>query len=134
MRIAPLLRLKLAVAQHQRLRKRQRGVAKVHPVQEGAVGGIVEADDQRRRAVFGAEIMTDGGGLGHPGVTVDQIRNGAERIEREIILGKHPRRERQHLELIRPSYFLQHPQRPERTSGVAVVERDHVVRLPLSSW
>src|SRR5205085_5111360 len=96
----------------------------VHPVQEGAVSGILETDNQRRRTVLGAEIMTDAGGLRHPGLAVDQIGNGAERIEREVLLGKYPRRERQHLELIRQPHFFQHPQRPVRTSGFAMMETD----------
>src|SRR5207237_10929529 len=96
--------------------------------------GTVLGDDALHRAAFGAEGMTDGGGLGDPSVAVDQVWNGTERIEREIILGDHPRRKRQHLQFIRQSHFFQHPERPERAGCVAMVERDHVVRLPLSSW
>jgi len=46
----------------------------------------------------------------------------AERIEREVFLGEHPRRERQHFQLVRLPKLFQHPERTERARAVAVIK------------
>ena len=46
LRVPPLFRLELAVSQHQCLRKGQRGVAEIHPVQERAIRRVIQPDDQ----------------------------------------------------------------------------------------
>jgi hypothetical protein len=69
--------------------------------------------------------MADAGGFRHLGFAIDHERDGAERIDREIFLGEHPRRERQHLQLVRQPHLFQHPERTERACAVAVIERDH---------
>src|SRR4029077_4659927 len=92
---------------------------------ERAIGRFVDADDQRRRAIFLAEIVTDAGGLRHFGLAVDHQGNGAERVEREVLLGEYPWRERQHFEVVGQPHLFQHPQRPERARGAASIKRNH---------
>src|SRR3954452_10066179 len=72
-----------------------------------------------------AEIVAYAGGLGHLRIAVDHEGNRAQRIEREILLGEDPRRERQHLQFVRELHLLQHPERTERARGVTMIERDH---------
>jgi len=61
----------------------------------------------------------------HPRLAVDQQRDRAERIDREIFALLVSRRERQQLEPVRQPDFLQRPERPKGPGVGAVIERDH---------
>jgi len=91
------------------LREGQRRFAEMEPVEIGAVARLVRPHAERRPGIALGEMLADGRRLRHPRVAVDHERDGAERVELEVVARKIARRKRQHLEAIRNADFLERP-------------------------
>ena len=123
------LGFEVGIAQHQGLRKGQRGFAHVQPVQVSAIGWVRQRDVQLAGAVPCRQVLAYRRGLGHAGVAIHQQRNRAQGVVRQEFAGQRTWRKRQHAQRVGHAQLFEHPQGAERAGADAVVKRDHAHSL-----
>jgi hypothetical protein len=118
-------RLHVGVAQHQRLREGERGVAHVQPVQVRAISRVGHRNVEVAGAVARGQVLADGGRFGQTHRPVHEQRHRAQRVVGQEMAGVHPRRKRQHAQGVGQAQFFQQPKGAERAGADAVVQGDH---------
>ena len=104
----------MRIAQHQSLRKSQRGLAQVQVIEVGAVLGLIDAHIAPSVGVARRQVA-DGGRFGHESVAVEKRGHGAQRVDLDLALVANPRRKGPHRQLVGQAHFFSiHSGRNER--------------------
>src|SRR5215467_2131424 len=98
----------------------------MQPVEIGAIGRLLRRDGELARTVVGHQVLTDPRRLRHSGFPVEQQRNGAERINLQIVRCENPRGKWQHLELVAEAEFLECPERTKGSRERAMIQGYHL--------